>query len=60
VSHCNALEVCSLNDVYLFILFPLNNTVAQAASQWVLCFSGSLSNVLYWFGCDCLFCVFGK
>jgi len=35
------------------ISFPLNNVVKQAASQWVLCFSGSLPNALYWFSCDC-------
>jgi len=27
--------------------------VTQAANQCVLCFSGSLSNVLYWARCDC-------
>jgi len=34
--------------------------VTQAASQWALWFSGSLPNVLYWLGCDCVCFVFSE
>jgi len=58
-SSCCALlhlhHLCSLYTVYL-----LNNMLRQAASQWVLCFSGSLPNVLYSFGCDCLCFLFSE
>jgi len=43
-----------------FVLFPLNNMVTQAASQWVtLLWQSSECTVLIWLRLF-VFCVFGK
>jgi len=46
-----ALYFCSL---CLWTLFPYDNVfkhslVTQAASQWVMCFSGSLPSMFIWY-----------